>query len=136
MMKAFAKLSVLIGCLLISVNVFGGSGAGGSGWSKTRLLLQSFAHSEAVLTVEGMTSLPENDTTPLLKIPSDEYKFFSDEVCRLSAGGVDESFVLPPVELADGSVRTFVLSYAGIPCKEPILLRLDEVTAKTEKDAE
>jgi hypothetical protein len=134
-MRFPAFLFVVLG-ILLSGGAMGGGSIGGGGWGKTKLLLQSFAHSEAVLTVDGMTNITEIDTTPLLKIPEDEYKFFSDELCKLGASDGNNSFILPAIELEDGSVRTFGLSYAGVPCRQPLLLRLDEVVAESEKDAE
>jgi hypothetical protein len=83
-----------------------------------------------------MTNIPETDTTPRLQIPEDEYKYFSDEVCKLVGSEENKPVILPPVELADGSFRNFVLIYAGVPCKEPLFLYLNEVEAEIEKDAE
>jgi hypothetical protein len=132
-MKLFAKLSILFASLLLTVNAFGGAGLGGSGFGKTKLLLQSFAYEQAVLTLDGVTNVPETDTTPILKIDADEYKDLLIETQLAKAE--NKTFVLP-VDLADGSVRYFAVEVIGEPGEVPYFIRVEEVKAENGKIVE
>ncbi len=131
-MKMFTKFSILVTTLLLSVHAFGGAGLGGSGFGKTKLLLQSFAQQTAILTLEDVTNIPETEIPPRIKAPEDEYPNLLAEAC---AAPENDPFVLP-VESTDGSVRNFAINCVGGEEGEPRFLLVTEVEAENEKIVE
>jgi hypothetical protein len=135
-MKFTSFITGLIASMLLTLTAFGGSGSGGGGLGKTRFLLQNLANTEVILTFDGITNIPESETTPLGEIPVDEYNELLDEAYKLCAPGSEaEAFVLT-VEPNAGTVRNFALGCIGEPGKEPFFIFFREVKAASEKDAE
>lgn len=135
-MNTVFKFSSLFFGMLFAFSAMGGTSIGGGVFGKTKLLLQSFAHSEAILTLPGdTTNIPETDTTPRIEIPADEYKDFVDEACKLEAPE-DEPFLTLSSDPVDGSVRNYNFYFIGKPCKEPFVLFLEVTKAETENSVE
>ena len=135
-MKTIFKVASLIVGMFLSFNAMGGSGIGGGVFGKTKLLLQSFAHSEAILTLPGdITNIPETDTTPRLEIPDNEFQDLVAEACKLDLPQ-NEPFVTLSTEAKDGSTRNFEFYFMGVPCKEPFAIFVKEVEAGTVKSVE
>lgn len=134
-MKFNSFITGLIASMLLTLSAFGGTGSGGGGLGKTRLLLQNLANSEVILTFDGIASLPETDTIPLGEIPSMEYDQLLDEAYKVCKPNSDYEFVLTP-EPTVGTVRNFALGCIGEPGQEPFFIYFREVKAETVKDAE
>jgi hypothetical protein len=132
-MKFMSSIAVLIASMFVTLAAMGGHGSGGGVFGKTRLMLQSFAYTEALLTIEGSTNIPESGTAPQLVIPTEEYQDFVAEVEKEVATG-GQPFVLS-VEMDDGSIRNFTLRYVGEVGKEPLFLYLVEEKESSETDA-
>lgn len=132
-MKIFSKLATLIAGMCIALTALGGAGSGGTIPSKTRLLLQSFAQHEAILTVDGLTNVLETDTIPVLKIDADDFK---EILVNAQLAKAENKLYIQPVEVDDGSSRYFAFEVIGEPGDVPFFIRVEEVIAENEKNAE
>jgi hypothetical protein len=131
-MKFLSSIAVLIASMFVTLAAMGGHGSGGGVFGKTRLMLQSFAQPEVLLTIEGSPNFPEAGNAPQLVIPTEEYQDFVAEVEKEVTTG-SKPFVLS-VEMEDGSVRNFILRHVGEVGKEPLFLYLVEEKESAETD--
>jgi hypothetical protein len=118
-MKFASSIAVFITSMFVTLTAMGGHGASGGGLGKTKLLLQTFGYERAILSLDGVTNIPDTDPTPRLVIPDDEYGDFVIEAHNAAATGIP--FVLPPIELSDGSFRCYVLEHSPIN-EEPLFM--------------